>query len=81
MKHYQMYIDGEWCDAADGAKLESLQTLRGVADYLLGGVIHFVNTHPDTRHAGLILDVQVLLPIIEPADQWEHTDDEEGDGR
>ncbi len=24
MKHYQMYIDGEWCDAEDGVTLESI---------------------------------------------------------
>ncbi|MCH8105226.1 MAG: aldehyde dehydrogenase [Proteobacteria bacterium] len=29
MKHYQMYIDGEWCDAADGAKLESINPATG----------------------------------------------------
>ncbi|UCH40606.1 MAG: aldehyde dehydrogenase family protein, partial [Gammaproteobacteria bacterium] len=29
MKHYQMYIDGEWCDAEDGAKLESINPATG----------------------------------------------------
>jgi len=29
MKHYQMYIDGEWCDAADGATLESINPATG----------------------------------------------------
>jgi len=29
MKHYQMYIDGEWCDAEDGAKLESINPANG----------------------------------------------------
>jgi len=29
MKHYQMYIDGEWCDAADGATLESVNPATG----------------------------------------------------
>jgi len=29
MKHYQMYIDGEWCDAADGARLESINPASG----------------------------------------------------
>ena len=29
MKHYQMYIDGEWCDAADGACLESINPATG----------------------------------------------------
>ena len=24
MQHYQMFIDGEWCDAQDGATLESI---------------------------------------------------------
>jgi len=31
MKHYQMYIDGEWCDAADGACLESINPATGEA--------------------------------------------------
>jgi aldehyde dehydrogenase (NAD+) len=31
MKHYQMYIDGEWCDAADGARLESVNPATGEA--------------------------------------------------
>lgn len=31
MKHYQMYIDGEWCDAADGARLESINPATGEA--------------------------------------------------
>lgn len=29
MKHYQMYIDGEWCDAEDGATLESINPATG----------------------------------------------------
>ncbi|MFT5397742.1 MAG: acyl-CoA reductase-like NAD-dependent aldehyde dehydrogenase, partial [Gammaproteobacteria bacterium] len=29
MKHYQMYIDGKWCDAADGAVLESINPATG----------------------------------------------------
>lgn len=29
MKHYQMYIDGAWCDAADGARLESVNPANG----------------------------------------------------
>jgi len=29
MKHYQMYIDGQWCDAEDGAKLESINPATG----------------------------------------------------
>ena len=29
MKHYQMYIDGEWCDAEDGARLESVNPATG----------------------------------------------------
>ena len=29
MKHYQMYIDGEWVDAADGARLESINPASG----------------------------------------------------
>jgi aldehyde dehydrogenase (NAD+) len=29
MKHYQMYIDGEWCDAGDGAQLESVNPATG----------------------------------------------------
>jgi acyl-CoA reductase-like NAD-dependent aldehyde dehydrogenase len=29
MKHYQMYIDGEWCDAEDGATLESVNPATG----------------------------------------------------
>jgi len=29
MKHYQMYIDGEWCDAKDGATLESINPATG----------------------------------------------------
>ena len=29
MKHYQMYIDGEWCDAADGATLNSINPANG----------------------------------------------------
>ena len=29
MKHYQMYIDGEWCDASDGGKLESINPATG----------------------------------------------------
>lgn len=29
MKHYQLYIDGEWCDAADGARLESINPATG----------------------------------------------------
>jgi len=29
MKHYQMYIDGEWCDAEDGATLESANPATG----------------------------------------------------
>ena len=29
MKHYQMYIDGEWCDAEDGAKLDSVNPATG----------------------------------------------------
>ena len=29
MKHYQMYIDGEWCDAADGQRLESINPATG----------------------------------------------------
>ena len=29
MKHYQLYIDGEWCDAADGARLESVNPASG----------------------------------------------------
>jgi len=40
MKHYQMYIDGEWCDAEDGATPESINpattkvwATTAVADY------------------------------------------------
>jgi aldehyde dehydrogenase (NAD+) len=29
MKHYQMYIDGEWVDAGDGARLESINPASG----------------------------------------------------
>jgi len=29
MKHYQMYIDGDWCDAEDNAKLESINPATG----------------------------------------------------
>ena len=29
MEHYQMYIDGEWCDAEDGAILESINPATG----------------------------------------------------
>ena len=29
MKHYQMYIDGEWCDAGDGTLLESINPATG----------------------------------------------------
>ena len=29
MKHYQMYIDGEWCDAADGGRLETINPANG----------------------------------------------------
>ena len=29
MKHYQLYIDGEWCDAADGATLDSINPATG----------------------------------------------------
>ena len=29
MKHYQMYIDGEWLDASDGARLESINPATG----------------------------------------------------
>ena len=29
MKHYQMYIDGEWVDASDGARLESINPATG----------------------------------------------------
>ncbi len=29
MKHYQMYIDGQWCDAVDGATLESVNPATG----------------------------------------------------
>jgi acyl-CoA reductase-like NAD-dependent aldehyde dehydrogenase len=29
MKHYQMYIDGQWCDAEDGAMLESVNPATG----------------------------------------------------
>jgi aldehyde dehydrogenase (NAD+) len=29
MKHYQMYIDGEWLDAVDGARLESINPASG----------------------------------------------------
>ena len=29
MKHYQLYIDGEWCDAADGARLDSVNPATG----------------------------------------------------
>ena len=29
MKHYQMYIDGGWWDASDGAQLESVNPATG----------------------------------------------------
>ncbi len=29
MKHYQMYIDGQWCDASDGATLSSVNPASG----------------------------------------------------
>jgi len=29
MKHYQLYIDGEWCDAVDGQRLESINPATG----------------------------------------------------
>ncbi len=29
MQHYQLYIDGEWCDAEDGATLESINPATG----------------------------------------------------
>ena len=29
LKKYQMYIDGEWCDAADGQTLESVNPATG----------------------------------------------------
>ncbi|MFA9420860.1 MAG: aldehyde dehydrogenase [Gammaproteobacteria bacterium] len=29
MQHYQMYIDGEWCDAADGMTLDSINPATG----------------------------------------------------
>ena len=29
MQHYQMFIDGEWCDAQDGATLESINPATG----------------------------------------------------
>ena len=29
MKHYQMYIDGQWCDAVDGARLDSVNPASG----------------------------------------------------
>ncbi|MGB1249671.1 MAG: aldehyde dehydrogenase [Candidatus Promineifilaceae bacterium] len=29
MNHYQMYIDGEWCDAADGTTLDSINPATG----------------------------------------------------
>ena len=29
MKHYQMYIDGQWCDASDGTILESVNPATG----------------------------------------------------
>ena len=29
MKHYQLYIDGEWCDAEDGARLDSVNPATG----------------------------------------------------
>ncbi len=29
MKHYQMYIDGKWCDAEDGATLQSINPATG----------------------------------------------------
>ena len=31
MQHYQMYIDGEWCDASDGATLETINPSTGEA--------------------------------------------------
>ena len=31
MQHYQLYIDGEWCDAEDGAKLETINPATGEA--------------------------------------------------
>ena len=29
MKHYKMYIDGEWVDAADATRLESINPATG----------------------------------------------------
>ena len=29
MQHYQMYIDGEWCDAQDGGTLDSINPATG----------------------------------------------------
>ncbi|MEM7210249.1 MAG: aldehyde dehydrogenase [Pseudomonadota bacterium] len=29
MQHYQLYIDGDWCDAADGGKLDSVNPASG----------------------------------------------------
>ena len=31
MQHYQLYIDGQWTDAADGATLESVNPATGEA--------------------------------------------------
>ena len=48
----------------NGASVASLQTLRGVAHHLLNEVIHFLQITPDSPYAGLMLQAQILLPVL-----------------
>ncbi len=49
----------------DGASSASLQTLRSLAYHLLNEVIHFMTSYPAINPAGLMLTVDILLPIEE----------------
>ncbi len=59
----------------DGASSTSLQTLRGLANHLLNEVIHFMTIYPAINPAGLMLTVDILLPIEEvDEDEFEKED-------
>ncbi len=64
----------------DGASSASLQILRGLANHLLNEVIHFMTSYPAIDPAGLMLTVDILLPIeVVNEDEWLLADEEKED--
>lgn len=59
----------------------SLEKLAFLATSLANEVINFIKHYPSIKPAGLLLNVDVLLPVWEPINESEFMETDDGDNQ